>query len=88
MTEQPRRDGERRQYWLDRPENVRKIVIALCVVCALLLLADAFYHKHAHFAFENWFGFYALYGFVMCVALVLAAKLMRVVLKRDEDYYD
>lgn len=80
--------ADQRTYWLDNPHNVRKIVIALFVVCALLLLADFVYHKHVHFAFENWFGFFAIYGFVMCVALVLAAKVMRIVLIRREDYYD
>ena len=74
--------------WLERPGSVNKIVIALCVVCALLFIADAFYKKKTHFDFENWFGFYALYGLVMCVALVLAAKVMRIFLMRDEDYYD
>ena len=75
-------------YWLDQPRNVKKIVHALYAICAFLVLLDLFYHKHAHFAFENWFGFYAGYGFFMCVALVLIAKWMRVFLKRNEDYYD
>lgn len=74
--------------WFDKPANIKKIIVALCVVCGLLMLADFFYHKHAHFAVEAWFGFYAFYGFIMCVLLVLAAKVMRVVLMRDEDYYD
>ena len=65
-----------------------EIMIALGVVCLLLLLADFFYHKHVHFDFENWFGFFALYGFFMCVALVLAAKVMRIILMRREEYYD
>lgn len=76
------------ERWLDRPGNVRKIVVALFVVCAGLFLADAFYEKHPYFDVEYLFGFHALYGFVMCVALVLAARLMRVFLMRDEDYYD
>lgn len=75
-------------YWLDQPRNVEKIVRVLYAICAFLVLLDLFYHKHAHFAFENWFGFYAGYGFFMCVALVLIAKWMRVFLKRNEDYYD
>lgn len=80
--------GEDRKYWLDEPGNVKKIIWALFVVCAGLFLADAFYHKHSHFELENFFGFYAIFGFVVCVALVLAAKGMRVFLMRSEDYYD
>jgi phosphatidylserine synthase len=80
--------GEDRKYWLDEPGNVKKIIWALFAVCAALFLADAFYHKHSHFEAENFFGFYAIFGFVVCVALVLAAKGMRVFLMRSEDYYD
>jgi len=80
--------GEDRKYWLDEPGNVQKIIWALFAVCAALFLADAFYHKHSYFEAENFFGFYAIFGFVVCVALVLAAKGMRVFLMRSEDYYD
>ena len=80
--------GEDRKYWLDEPGNVKKIIWALFAVCAALFLADAFFHKHSHFEAENVFGFYAIFGFVVCVALVLAAKGMRVFLMRSEDYYD
>jgi len=88
MSERTQKIHDPRKYWLDDPRNVRKIIIALFIVCAGLFGADAFYHKHPHFAAEEWFGFYALYGFFMCVGLVLAAKLMRVFLMRDEEYYD
>ncbi len=74
--------------WFDHPANVRKIIILLCAICAGLFVADAFYTKHPHYQVESWFGFYAIYGFVVCVGLVLAAKVMRVVLMRDEEYYD
>ena len=87
MNEQ-KSNADPKSYWLDNPRNVDKIVWALVAVCIALFLADFFYHKHVHFGFEHWFGFYALYGFIMCVALVVAAKMMRVFLKRDEDYYD
>ncbi len=79
--------GDKR-YWLDDKRNVDKIVWTLAIVCAGLFCADFFYHKHVHFAFEGWFGFFAWFGFFCCVALVLAAKEMRKLLKRDEDYYD
>ena len=40
------------------------------------------------FAVEGWFGFHGLFGFVACVALVLAATALRRILKRPADYYD
>jgi hypothetical protein len=81
-------NSEKKKYWLDDPRNVNKIVYTLYAICALLVLGDLLYHKHTHFEFEHWFGFFGFFGFVACVALVLAAKLLRVVLKREEDYYD
>lgn len=74
--------------WLDQPGSVDKIVWALVAVSAASVLADFFYHKHGHWHFQEWFGFDAAYGFVACVGLVLAAKLMRKVLMRSEDYYE
>ena len=86
--------GAEKRYWLDDPKNVDKIVYGLYAVCALLLAVDLFdlfgvlYHKHTHYDFEHWFGFYGFYGLIGSVGLVLAAKLLRKVLMRDEDYYD
>lgn len=74
--------------WLDQPRNVTRIVYGLATLGGLALLADLFYVKHPHFGVEGWHGFYAIYGFVGSVFLVLAAKQLRRVLKRDEDYYD
>ena len=43
---------------------------------------------HGPFKIEHVFGFYGLLGFIACVVLVLAAKQLRKVLMRPEDYYD
>lgn len=77
-----------RPRWLDRRENVDKVYRAVWIVCAALLVADPFVHKHGEWHFEAWFGFHAFYGFVACVGLVLAAKALRVWLKRPEDFYE
>ena len=53
-----------------------------------LIIADLFYHKHVVYDFENWFGFYGLFGFFLPVVLVLLAQALRKILMRDEDYYD
>jgi hypothetical protein len=74
--------------WLDRPRNVTRLVRALYLLCGLAFLADLLYRKHPFFAVEHWFGFYAGFGFLVSVSLVLAAKQLRRVLRRDEDYYE
>ena len=83
-----------RKHVFDDPRNVKRVIYTLFTVCGLLLAVDLLdlfgmlYHKHVHFAFERWFGFFAFFGFLLSVALVLTAKEMRKILKRDEDYYD
>jgi len=81
--------NEEKKYWLDDRKNVNKVIYGLCIVCAVVALIDLFpYKDHLHFRFEYWPGFFSFYGFVACVSLVLAAKQLRKIVMRDEDYYD
>jgi uncharacterized membrane protein len=71
------------------PQTLKWLLAGFYAVLALLFLADGLYHRHAIFPWEEWFGFYAVFGFVACVMLVLVAKhLLRPIVMRDEDYYD
>lgn len=74
-----RREGERlpRSFWL-----------ILWAALGLSLAAQVLVHLHGYFGFDEWFGFHAAWGFLTCVGMVLGAKLLGVVLKRREDYYD
>lgn len=74
--------------WLDKPRNVNRIVYGLAALCALALGADFFYTKHPYFGVERVPAFYALYGLVGSVLLVLTAKELRRFLRRDEEYYE
>lgn len=61
----------------------------LCAVCAVLFIAGMFTEKHAYFNVENFGGFYAVYGFVIYIAVVLAGRfIVRPLVKRDEGYYE
>jgi len=82
------RSADEKPRWLDRPGSVDWLIRALGAAAALTVLADFFYHKHVDYGFQSWPGFDAGFGFVSCVALVLAAKQLRRLLMRDEDYYD
>ena len=85
----PMKDPDEKPSVFQRPAGVRWIVRSLFAVCGLLICLDLFhYHKHGHFAQEEWFGFYGFYGFVGCVLLVLTAKVLRTIVMRPEDYWD
>ncbi len=80
--------GSDDKRWLDRPSSVNSIIKVLTVACALSVLAEFFYDKHGDYHFQEWIAFDAVLGFLVCVGLVAAAKRMRRLLMRSEDYYD
>lgn len=75
-------------YWLDRPENMTKFYVGLWVVGLICVVPDFLMHKHEDVEIATTLGFYAMFGFVACVALVVLAKGLRRILMRPEDYYD
>jgi len=87
MSEPERPAGEPKR-WLDERRNVDRVFHLLVGVCAALVAADLLYAKHGHFAFEDFVGFHAGFGFVAYVSLILTAKGLRRLTKRREDYYD
>lgn len=79
--------------WLDHPANVNRIILWVKIVCGLVVLADILFlvgiwDKHAEFYIENLPGYYGIVGFLSYCFIVLTAKQLRKILKRDEDYYD
>ncbi|MDJ0926703.1 MAG: hypothetical protein QNJ73_03545 [Gammaproteobacteria bacterium] len=81
-------DRHDNDHWLVRPATIRKLWIGLGIVLALTVLAQALVPIKGYFGADDWFGFAALFGFGSCVAMVVIAKLLGVVVKRDERYYD
>ena len=67
---------------------VARLIRVFFVLSGLLFLADFFVDRKIHQPAEKIPGFYAIYGFIGCVVLVLVAKQMRKVVMRDEDYYE
>ena len=81
-------DEKEKTHLFDRQENVERLLKGFYAICILLVLADFLVHRHIGFGWEKIPAFYALYGFVACVLLVLIAKKIRNVVMRKEDYYD
>ncbi len=74
--------------FFDKPGNFRRFMAFFFASLVVLLVVDFFIAKHGYFGWEDVPDFFAAYGFVSCVLLVLAAKVLRIIVKRREDYYD
>lgn len=72
----------------DDPKNIKRLLIIFFAALFALLIADFFIHKHAHFPWEAEPEFYAAYGFICYLLLIVLAKTLRLFIKRREDYYD
>ncbi len=81
-------DEKEKIHIFDRQENVDRLLKGFYAICMLLVLVDFVVHRHIGFNWEKIPAFYAIYGFVACVLLVLIAKKIRNVVMRKEDYYD
>lgn len=80
--------ADNRRYFFDYPRNVKLVLLTLYLSCGLLLLLDFIVHRHTSHGWEGLLGFYAIYGFVGCTAIVLGSKLLRTLVQRQENYYD
>ena len=74
--------------FFEKPENIKWMLRIFYGICALLVIVDFFVHRHIYHSWEKIPAFYAIYGFIGCVVLVLIATEMRKFLMRKEDYYD
>ena len=74
-------------HWLVRPTTIRKLWIGFALLLASTVLLQAVVKIKGYFGIDTWFAFGAAFGFLACVALVIVAKGLGLVLKRDEGYY-
>ena len=74
--------------FLDSAKNRRKVKLYFYISLCILLIVDFFIPKHGHFSWESAPVFYAVYGFIACVSLIFVAKVLRLLVKRKEDYYE
>ena len=75
-------------HWLVRPETIRKLWIGGSVMLALLVAVEFLVHPHGYFGIDDTFAFNAWFGFAACVAMVVGAKGLGFLLKREDTYYD
>jgi hypothetical protein len=75
-------------HWLTRRATIRKLWVIFGCVLAATVLAELFVSHEAHFGIEGTFAFHAWYGFLACAALIGTAKLLGLLLKRRDSYYE
>ena len=79
--------GRKDDAWLARPSTIRLLWVVFIVVLAASVAAQWLFKVKGYFGADGWFAFGAIYGFLSCLAMVLFAKGLGYVLKRDKDYY-
>lgn len=68
-------------------KSIRRLWLGFGIVLAATVLAEFWIPHEPHFEIERLFAYSALYGFLSCAAMILAAKALGVLLKRPETYY-
>lgn len=73
--------------WLVRASSIRLLWRIFWAVLALTVILQAGIKVKGYFGVDGWFGFGAWFGFLSCLLMVLFAKGLGYLLKRDESYY-
>ena len=82
------KSSDDKEYFFDKPKNIKLFLNVFYVICAILLVMDFVVHRHTIHKWEEFPGFYAIFGFVAFVMLVAGSILLRKLIMRKEDYYD
>lgn len=75
--------------FFDKPENIKKMLWGFYASLVALVLIDILFvhHEHSYFPWDGKPGFFAAFGFVACVLVILISKVLRFFLIRGNDYY-
>ena len=76
------------KHWLVRPRSIRALWIVFIAILAVITMGDLLVHGHPSFGIDGTFAFYSWYGFLICVGMILFAKVLGAFLKREDTYYD
>ncbi len=76
--------------WFDKSDNIKKLRIISYVLLVLSVLAEFIVPSHGtQHPWDKIPGFYAAFGFVICMVMIIVSKLLgQYWLKKSEDYYD
>jgi len=77
-----------KQGWLERAGSGSNIITLLIGIRALSVVLELVLTRKSLFDFEGYPGFYSLFAIAAAVVVVLAARVLRKIVMRPEDYYD
>lgn len=80
--------GDREKHWPLGPRTIRRLTWLAVALLAVVALLDFAIEPYAAFGFDGTVFFYSWYGFAVCVAMVVVARLAGIFLKRKDSYYD
>ncbi len=81
-------ENNRLDHWLVRPKTIQLLWRIFSVILLVTLAAQYFVPVHGYFLVDEAFGFHAMFGFLSCLAMVVVAKLLGLLLKRKATFYD
>ncbi|MGD9022079.1 MAG: hypothetical protein PVJ71_01375 [Lysobacterales bacterium] len=73
--------------WLARPSTIRLLWRVFAVLLAVSVAVQLLFPVKSKFGIDGWLAFGAVFGFLSCLAMVLFAKGLGWLLKRDDSYY-
>jgi len=73
--------------WLARRSTIRLLWRVFGLMLALVVVAQFLFPVKGSFGVDGWPAFGAVFGFLSCLGMVLFAKALGWVVKRDENYY-
>lgn len=82
------KNADKPDHWLVRPGTIRRLWQLFIGILMFTLFAQYFVHVHGYFMVDEAPAFYAFFGFVSCLAMVVVAKLLGLLLKRKDTFYD
>ncbi len=77
-----------KKHWLVRPETIRGLWVAFILILVATVALNFLVPIKGHFEIDGFFGFFAGFGLAACVAMIVFAKALGVLLKRRDTYYD
>ncbi len=73
--------------WVDTTSGVDRFIKYLVWFGIFLFLMDFVWHRHVKVPGEGFYGFHAIAGFVSFSLIVIGARALRLLIRRDENYY-